>query len=53
MTVLIGTSGWMYRDWRERFYPKGVPQRLWLEHYAERFATVESNNAFLLHVAEA
>ena len=48
MTVSIGTSGWMYRDWRERFYPKGVPQRLWLEHYAERFVTVESNNAFYM-----
>nr|MBA2599325.1 DUF72 domain-containing protein [Actinomycetota bacterium] len=48
MTVLIGTSGWMYRDWRERFYPKGVPQRLWLGHYAERFATVESNSAFYM-----
>ena len=46
MPVLIGTSGWQYRDWRERFYPTGVPQRRWLEHYAERFRTVESNNAF-------
>ena len=46
MTVLIGTSGWQYDDWRGRFYPKGVPARRWLEHYAERFATVESNAAF-------
>jgi uncharacterized protein YecE (DUF72 family) len=46
--ALIGTSGWQYRDWRDRFYPKGVPQRLWLEHYAHRFATVESNNAFYM-----
>ena len=46
MPVLIGTSGWQYRDWRGRFYPKDVPQRLWLEHYAERFVTVEVNNAF-------
>ncbi len=46
MRVLIGTSGWQYRDWRERFYPKGVPQAAWLEHYAVRFAVVESNNAF-------
>jgi uncharacterized protein YecE (DUF72 family) len=46
--VLIGTSGWQYRDWRERFYPKGVAQRAWLEYYAERFRTVESNNAFYM-----
>lgn len=48
MPVLIGTSGWQYRDWRERFYPRGLPQRAWLEHYAARFPTVESNNAFYM-----
>jgi uncharacterized protein YecE (DUF72 family) len=44
--VLVGTSGWQYRHWRGRFYPRALPQRAWLEHYASRFATVESNNAF-------
>jgi uncharacterized protein YecE (DUF72 family) len=43
---MIGTSGWQYRDWRGGLYPAGLPQRLWLEHYAERFACVEVNNAF-------
>jgi uncharacterized protein YecE (DUF72 family) len=46
VTVWIGTSGWQYRDWRGRFYERDVPLRLWLESYADRFATVESNNAF-------
>ena len=46
MTVVIGTSGWQYRDWRGLFYPPKLPQRLWLEHYVQFFATVESNNAF-------
>jgi hypothetical protein len=41
----IGTSGWQYRDWRGPFCPDGLPQRLWLECFAERFATVEVNNA--------
>lgn len=45
MTLLVGTSGWQYRDWREPFYD-GRPQRLWLEAYAEAFPTVEVNNAF-------
>ncbi|HYZ46541.1 MAG TPA: DUF72 domain-containing protein [Actinomycetota bacterium] len=48
MPVLIGTSGWQYRDWRDRFYPRSVPQKSWLEYYAERFRTVESNNAFYM-----
>jgi uncharacterized protein YecE (DUF72 family) len=46
MTIRVGTSGWVYRDWRGDFYPTGVPQRLWLEHYATEFDTVEVNNAF-------
>jgi uncharacterized protein YecE (DUF72 family) len=46
MTVWIGTSGWQYRHWRETFYPRGLPQARWLEYYAARFATVESNAAF-------
>ncbi len=46
MALWIGTSGWQYADWRGRLYPQGLPQRLWLEHYSARFATVEVNNAF-------
>ena len=48
MPVWIGTSGWQYRHWRERLYPQGLAQARWLEHYAARFATVESNNAFYM-----
>jgi uncharacterized protein YecE (DUF72 family) len=46
MPVLLGTSGWQYRDWRGRFYPERLAQAKWLEHYAGQFATVVSNNAF-------
>jgi uncharacterized protein YecE (DUF72 family) len=46
MPVLVGTSGWQYRDWRGRFYPPALPQRLWLEHHAAAFATTEVNNSF-------
>src|ERR1700712_5677378 len=42
----VGTSGWQYKDWRGDFYPAKLPQRLWLEHYAGVFDTVEVNNAF-------
>jgi len=44
--LYVGTSGWQYRDWRESFYPRGLPQAGWLRHYAERFQTVELNNSF-------
>jgi len=46
MPMRIGTSGWQYRDWRGGLYPAGVPQRLWLEHYARHYQTVENNNSF-------
>ena len=42
----IGTSGWIYKDWRGRFYPPGVPQHRWFSHYAGTFQTVEINNTF-------
>jgi uncharacterized protein YecE (DUF72 family) len=44
--VHIGCSGWNYSDWRGRFYPEGLPQRRWLEYYAQRFPTVEVNSTF-------
>ena len=44
--VWIGCSGWNYKDWRERFYPQGLPASRWLEHYAEHFETVEVNATF-------
>ena len=44
--LLIGTSGWQYRDWRGGLYPAGVAQRRWLEHYASQYLTVENNNSF-------
>lgn len=44
--ISIGTSGWQYRDWKDRFYPKKIPQRAWLEYYAHHFPCVEVNNTF-------
>jgi uncharacterized protein YecE (DUF72 family) len=44
--VHIGCSGWNYADWRGVIYPEGLPQRRWLERYAELFSTVEVNNTF-------
>jgi len=46
MPVMIGTSGWQYDSWRERFYPRSIARAAWLEHFSAHFDTVESNNAF-------
>lgn len=45
-SVRVGTSGWIYKHWRGAFYPPGLPQRRWLEFYAEHFHTVEVNFSF-------
>lgn len=44
--IRIGTSGWTYQHWRGTFYPENLPQREWLEYYAEQFDTVELNASF-------
>jgi len=44
--VHIGCSGWNYKHWRGRFYPKGLPASRWLEHYTTAFDTVEVNATF-------
>jgi uncharacterized protein YecE (DUF72 family) len=50
--LFIGTSGWQYRHWRGTFYPEKLAQSRWLDHYTERFRTVEVNNTFY-HLPEA
>lgn len=42
----IGCSGFHYKEWKEVFYPKGLPQRLWLDHYCKYFNTLELNVTF-------
>jgi len=42
----IGTSGWHYDHWRDRFYPEKLIKAKWLEFYASHFTTVELNNSF-------
>ena len=45
--IWIGTSGYVYRHWRQGvFYPSGLPVRAELAFYASRFSTVELNNPF-------
>jgi uncharacterized protein YecE (DUF72 family) len=44
--VHVGCSGWVYRHWKGGFYPEGLPQKRWFEHYAGEFDTVEINASF-------
>jgi uncharacterized protein YecE (DUF72 family) len=44
--IHLGTSGYVYAHWKRVFYPPGVPGRLWLQHYASVFSSVELNSTF-------
>jgi len=45
--IYIGTSGYNYPHWwNGTFYPSDLPQKKWLEFYAEHFNTVELNVSF-------
>jgi uncharacterized protein YecE (DUF72 family) len=45
--LYIGTSGYNYPHWWNGvFYPSHLPQKKWLEYYAEYFDTVELNVSF-------
>ena len=46
MTILAGTSGWSFKEWKGSFYPKDLPDDGQLSYYAGRFPTVEINNTF-------
>lgn len=46
MEILIGTSGWIYKDWAERFYPKDLKDAEKLPYLAKHFPTVEINSSF-------
>jgi uncharacterized protein YecE (DUF72 family) len=46
MQYFIGCSGFHNKDWKEVFYPKGLPQSKWFEFYCTQFNTLELNTTF-------
>jgi uncharacterized protein YecE (DUF72 family) len=46
MKLLVGTSGWSYKEWKGSFYPPKMAPDEMLPFYASRFTTVEVNNSF-------
>lgn len=46
MSIHIGTSGFSFDSWRGNFYPKELPAKGFLKHYASRLSAVELNNTF-------
>jgi uncharacterized protein YecE (DUF72 family) len=46
MNLFVGTSGFGYKEWRGKFYPREMKPPEMLRYYAERFNAVEINNTF-------
>ncbi|MFQ6046572.1 MAG: DUF72 domain-containing protein [Gemmatimonadales bacterium] len=46
MNVLVGTSGYAYKEWKGVFYPVSTKPDQMLGYYGTRFPTVEINNTF-------
>jgi len=44
--IRVGTSGWYYDHWKERFYPTDLSKNDWFVYYARNFDTVEINNTY-------
>ena len=44
--VIIGTSGWWYEHWKEKFYPPGLDKNKWFDYYTKFFDSVEINSSF-------
>jgi len=44
--LLVGTSGYSYKEWKGSFYPEDLPDSEMLRFYASRLTTVEINNTF-------
>jgi uncharacterized protein YecE (DUF72 family) len=46
VTLYVGTSGWAYSHWKPGFYPPGLPQSRFLEHYATALTACEINATY-------
>ena len=46
MRIIVGTSGFAYKEWRGSFYPERMRDKEMLAYYAQRLRTVEINNTF-------
>ncbi|WP_457567719.1 DUF72 domain-containing protein [Desulfurobacterium sp.] len=44
--IIIGTSGFMYREWKGSFYPEELPISSYINYYSKNFNGVEINSTF-------
>jgi uncharacterized protein YecE (DUF72 family) len=46
MTIYVGVGGWVFEEWRNNFYPKGLSQKRELEYASRRLTAIEINGTY-------
>ncbi|HKX64022.1 MAG TPA: DUF72 domain-containing protein [Rhizomicrobium sp.] len=46
MSIHVGIGGWVYPEWRDNFYPKGLSQKRELEYASSHLTAIEINGTY-------
>ena len=45
-SIYIGVGGWVFEEWRDNFYPKGLSQKRELEYSSRQLTAIEVNGTY-------
>ena len=46
MGIYVGIGGWVFPEWRDNFYPKGLSQKRELEYASSKLTAIEINGTY-------
>ncbi|HEY2836246.1 MAG TPA: DUF72 domain-containing protein [Rhizomicrobium sp.] len=46
MAIYVGVGGWVFEEWRDNFYPKGLSQKRELEYASSKLTAIEINGTY-------
>ena len=46
MSIYVGVGGWVFDEWRNNFYPKGLSQKRELEYASRHLTAIEINGTY-------
>jgi len=46
MSIYVGVGGWVFPEWRDNFYPKGLSQKRELEYASRHLTAIEVNGTY-------
>ena len=46
MSIYVGIGGWVFEEWRDNFYPKGLSQKRELEYASRKLTAIEINGTY-------